>query len=208
MEKQVSLKFGMWTVVDDRGRYSLCLCDCGVERLVASHDLKAGKSKGCGCERNRRFGVARGAQLRTHGMTRRTEFQVWTDMNRRCHDPRRPDFKNYGARGIAVCEEWRNSFEAFYRDMGERPDGCTLDRMNNSGPYSKQNCIWAPRKTQERNKRTSRVVQVDGCRMTLAEAAEKYKVDYYLLHKRLGMGWPIERAIAEPSRLKNSQRNR
>lgn len=120
-------------------------------------------------------------------------------MRRRCHDPRRPDFKNYGARGITVCDEWRDSFEAFYRDMGPRPDGCTLDRLNNSGPYSKQNCVWAPRKLQERNKRTNRIVQVHGVRMTLAEAAERYGIDYYTLYTRLNRGWTAERAVSEPA---------
>ncbi|MFN3833370.1 MAG: hypothetical protein ACK4SQ_14185 [Allorhizobium sp.] len=122
-------------------------------------------------------------------------------MRRRCHDPRRPDYKNYGARGITVCQEWRDSFEAFYRDMGPRPEGHTLDRMNNAGPYNKFNCIWATRKHQERNKRTNRIVQVDGKRMTVAEAAEVYGIPPKSAIHRLNRGWSAEDTFKKPMKV-------
>lgn len=123
-------------------------------------------------------------------------------MRRRCHQPHRPDYKNYGGRGITVCEEWRENFEAFFRDMGPRPEGHTLDRLQNSGPYSKANCIWAPRLLQERNKRSNRMIEVDGHRMTVVEAAERFGVSSYLIYARLNRGWDGERACKAPLQVK------
>lgn len=187
--------FGRWTINKAEGRYTLCTCECGTVRRVATHDLKAGKSTSCGCLRIERAVSAVKLSNRTHGMEKSPEYRIWIDMRRRCHDERRPDFKNYGARGVTVCEEWRNSFEAFYRDMGPRPPGTTLDRLQNAGPYSPQNCVWAARKTQERNKRSNRIVEYQGQRMTLTEAAERAGVNYYTAHGRLSRGWSLERAL-------------
>jgi hypothetical protein len=114
----------------------------------------------------------------THGMDGTSEYRLWTDMKRRCYQPHRLDYKNYGARGIYVCEKWRNSFEAFYRDMGDRPAGYVLDRRDNDGPYSPENCHWVTRKQQERNKRTNRLVTVNGKTMTAAEAIERFGLSH------------------------------
>lgn len=205
----MELRFGAWTTAQPRGNYRKCRCDCGTERLVAAQDLKAGKSKSCGC-----IGWAAAARSAadantTHGMSKSTEFRIWTDMRRRCHDPRRPDFHRYGGRGIAVCNEWRDSFEAFFRDMGPRPEGRTLDRLHNDQGYSKQNCIWATKKRQDRNRRTNRIVEVEGVRMTLADAAEKYGVHYPTLLTRLGARkWPLMKALTTPVANNGGRRSR
>lgn len=135
----------------------------------------------------------------THGMEKTSEYRTWVDMRRRCHDPRRPDYKNYGARGITVCDEWRESFETFFRDMGPRPKGHTLDRLNNSGPYEKKNCVWATQKKQDRNKRTNRIIEIDGKRMTVAEACEVYGIKPNTASNRLNtLGWSVEDTFKRP----------
>lgn len=192
-------RYGTWNVVDATGRAWLCRCDCGTERRVVRSDLQSGRSKNCGCVRRSALPTAAKKANTTHGMEKSAEYRTWIDMRRRCHDPRRPDFKNYGARGITVCEEWRGSFEAFYRDMGPRPTGHTLDRLQNSGPYEKKNCVWATRKKQERNKRTSRIIEIDGKRMTVAEACEVYSIKPNTANNRLNtMGWSVEDTFKRP----------
>lgn len=191
--------YGKWTVIDDADRRWLCRCECGTIRRVRRSDVVSGRSTNCGCVRRKTMPAAQKDAVTTHGMTQKTEYQVWVDMRRRCHDPRRKDYVNYGARGIYVCSEWRESFEAFYRDMGPRPVGTTLDRLQNSGPYEKKNCVWATRKAQERNKRTSRIVNIDGKRMTVAEACEVYGIKPRTASNRLNtMGWSVEDTFKRP----------
>lgn len=162
----------------------LVRCSCGTERAVIAHDLRAGKSKSCGdCIRMTNFIQAAKAANTKHGMERTSEYRTWVDMRRRCHQPHRLDYKNYGARGIYVCDEWRNSFKAFYRDMGTRPAGYVLDRRNNDGPYSPENCQWVTRKQQERNKRSNRLVAIGGETLTVVEASEKFSIPAHRLYK-------------------------
>lgn len=161
----------------------LVRCSCGTERAVIANDLRTGKSKSCGeCVRTNLIQAAKAANTK-HGMDGTSEYRLWTDMRRRCYQPHRLDYKNYGARGIYVCEEWRNSFEAFYRDMGLRPPGRVLDRRNNDGPYSPENCHWVTRKQQERNKRSNRLVTINDETLTVAEAVEKFGIAPHKLYK-------------------------
>jgi hypothetical protein len=167
-------KFHDWTVLEPVGKMRLSRCVCGTVRKVAFADIRAGKSKGCGCKARAALAERSRIANRVHGMCKSTEKRTWNDMIRRCHSPHRPDYANYGARGIYVCERWRNSFMAFVEDMGMKPEGHTLDRIDNDGPYSPDNCRWVPRKLQERNKRSNAVYDFNGERMTVAEAAERY----------------------------------
>jgi hypothetical protein len=121
-------------------------------------------------------------------------------MRRRCQDPKYPDYKNYGARGITVCPEWARSFEAFWTDMGPMyKDKLTLDRIDNDGPYSPENCRWADWATQGNNKRTNvRITTPDG-EMTVSEAARHYGIKTVTLHARLfRYKWPMEKALVPP----------
>jgi hypothetical protein len=124
-------------------------------------------------------------------------------MRRRCYAPHRKEYPNYGGRGIAVCDRWKDSLTNFIGDMGERPDGHTLDRIDNNGPYSPENCRWVPRAEQELNKRSNVRYAIFGEMLTLAEAARKYGIGVNTLHNRVrALKWDVERAVSEPVRLR------
>lgn len=125
----------------------------------------------------------------------------WQAMRRRCYNPNSDRFQYYGGRGIGVCEEWRNSFEAFLRDMGESPVGYTLERIDNSRNYEPGNCRWATRKEQANNRRSSHMLELNGTSKTMAQWADQYGIDVRLLWARIyKCGWSVDRAITEPKR--------
>lgn len=162
-------KFGRLTTLSlaDRVGHNLswnCQCDCGASVVVLASNLSRGNTKSCGCLRQE---VSR-RRLIKHDLSGTTVFWTWQEMLRRCRDPKNPAYKNYGARGILVCERW-DSFDAFFADMGHPPKGLTLERIDNDAGYSPQNCKWATRKAQARNTRRNRFVEIGGERKVLAE---------------------------------------
>ena|SRR5208283_3388198 len=160
-------RFGRLTVLSvfsqtgQHGARLLCLCDCGVVKDFRVQHLLKGLTQSCGCLRRERIYKA----CRKHGHARhgaRTpEYRTYNSMIQRCQNPRTPYFKNYGGRGIRVCDRWKNSFEAFLVDMGPRPLGrngqvaaYSIERVNNDGNYEPDNCKWATKKEQRANQRS------------------------------------------------------
>ena len=130
-----------------------------------------------------------------HGMKNTREYKSWTHMIGRCCNPTDRAYRHYGGRGIRVCDRWRASFEAFYADMGPKPPGLTLERIDVNGHYEPANCKWASVTAQARNRRSSRVVTYRGERMCLAEACDRAGLPYNRVQRRLELGWSEERAL-------------
>lgn len=131
----------------------LCECSCGKSHTVIRASLVSGASRSCGCFQTESASIM-GKRRKTHGRTGAPEYRSWQHMKDRCYNDACEDYKYHGARGITVCAEWRNSFEAFYRDMGPRPSPeLTLERKDNDGNYEPNNCIWDTRTAQSRNRR-------------------------------------------------------
>ena len=125
-------------------------------------------------------------------------YEVWRNMKQRCCNPNRSDYHRYGGRGIKVCESWENSFESFVKDMGKRPKGYLLDRIDNNGNYEPSNCRWVTVTESSRNKSTNRVITFKGKTQTLIGWAEELNVNKHLIQKRLSYGWDLQRVMSEP----------
>lgn len=137
---------------DWRGAFAewICVCDCGSRVAVRSNALRSGGTKSCGCLKLIR--ARSGVMGRTHGRSKNDPtYRSWLAMHTRCRNPRRENYRYYGGRGIRVCERWA-SFEAFLADMGDRPTGLSLDRVDPDGHYEPSNCRWATRLQQRHNR--------------------------------------------------------
>jgi hypothetical protein len=168
--------FGRLTVksriVPPKGRtLFVCACECGNEVTVNGSDLQTGNNVSCGCFRTTRIGKVN----YKHGAASKNDltgaYRSWRAMKDRCHNEDNINFKAYGARGVKVCDRWIESFENFFADMGERPEGQSLDRIDVNGDYEPANCRWASVTEQARNQRTNVWYQVGDERMIQADVA-------------------------------------
>lgn len=172
-------KFGRLTAVRYLGRSKWeCICDCGrITTTPMSHDLTRGATNSCGCLTVEHISNVN----RTHGMTGTRTHKAWANMIQRCTNPKVRSYKDYGARGISVCAAWAASFSQFLADMGECPDGYTIERINPAGNYEPTNCKWVPRAEQANNRRNS--VRILG--FTARELSELLGVKRDTIYMRL-----------------------
>ncbi len=173
-----------------------CLCDCGNFVIVRGQSLREGATKSCGCFRQE-ASASRASKKTTHGMSHTKINGVWWAIIMRCFNPNYPSYKNYGGRGITVCDEWRNDFTAFYEHVSKLEhfgkDGYTLDRIDNDGNYEPGNVRWATAKEQSRNRRSNIVVEYKGEQLSLKAVAEKSGKKYTDLVARYHRGMRGER---------------
>jgi hypothetical protein len=198
----VGQKFGRLMVIEQAGRTSYgrvlwkCLCDCGVYKEIAANNLTSGTSKSCGCLNHDAI-IQRNT---THGMTSTAEYKTWRSMLQRCSDPNSNSYCRYGARGITVCDEWKD-FRRFISDMGERPSNLhSIGRINNDAGYSKDNCAWETRFEQSRNKRNNRRYEYKGKKYILADLITLSGLNRATFTDRIDSGWSIEAAVETPAR--------
>lgn len=194
-------RFGRWTVLsraenDHLGRSRWHVeCDCGSVDIRSSNTLRTGNSQSCGCFRIDQIKKAN----TTHGHTvgeKTPEYKSWAHMLNRCRNPRDPQFSDYGGRGIVVCERWLQ-FENFLADMGLRPEGGSIERVNNEGDYCPANCKWATQKEQQANKRSSRPITFRGVTQSIESWAAELGLSYEGMVYRLNT-MPLEQALTMP----------
>lgn len=172
--------FGLLRVVRHAGKNSfnqhmwLAVCTCGKEKTYVGHTLRYGTTKSCGC---------RGGLADYHGLSNTRTYRIWELMWNRCTNSKTIGWDNYGGRGIGVDPKWKK-FRNFYEDMGEAPEGLSLDRIDNDKGYSKSNCRWATRIEQANNKRTNRSVLLCGSKMSLKRLVLNLRLNYKTLHKK------------------------
>lgn len=193
-------RFGRLVVNDIAGRDNRgevlwrCKCDCGNTIIALSSNLRRNNhTMSCGCYKKEILKTVN----KTHGMSKSSIYSIWCAMKRRCYQEKSKDYTDYGARGITVCDEWKNNFENFYewaiRNGYEK--GLSIDRINVNGNYEPSNCRWATLKEQANNKRNNHLIEYNGEAHTMKEWSEILGINYYTLHSRLRNNWTIERAF-------------
>lgn len=190
-------KFGRLTVLErlpnetNNAKWR-CKCECGNFVEVLALNIRSGNTKSCGC------------LSATHRMTHTSTYKEWENMKSRCYIKSSSRYERYGARGITVCDRWRDSFEAFYEDVSMLPHfgekGYSLDRINTNGNYEPSNVRWADRITQANNTSTNHFETYNGKTQTIAQWAREYNINSTTLRCRLKAGWSMEKALTKKGR--------
>jgi hypothetical protein len=183
----------------------LCICICGNKKIVRAANLLNGNTQSCGCLQRERASET----ARTHGDTNSTEHRIWMSMHSRCSNKGDPGHKSYGGRGITVCARWSGpeGYQHFLEDMGRRPGpGYSIDRQNNDLGYSPENCVWATVLEQARNKRSNRMLTLNGRSMCLAAWAEYLHIPSSRIYRRLASGLPLEQVLTSQRIARSAQK--
>ena len=181
----------------DRKFECRCLCTLGTIRIVWFSGLQSGQTQSCGCLQKERTSQAR----ITHGKRHTVEFETWSRMRQRCYNLNHPNYKDYGGRGITVCDRWLDSFENFYADMRDRPSAKhTIERKNNDLGYSPDNCKWATRDEQGRNKRNVVWIEYHGERRRLRDVCEEIGFRFPVANGRRNRGFPEDKLFDPPKK--------
>lgn len=167
-----------------------CQCICGKIVIVQSNKLLTNTTKSCGCLFKDR--------ITTHGKSRSPIYQVWRDMLKRCYKDDSKAYEGYGSRDIIVCDSWHR-FEDFYKDMGDPPFvAASLDRIDNNGDYTKENCRWATAKQQSNNRNNTLWLTYKGETKTISQWASQLGIPSYTIRNRLLHGWSADRIFTTP----------
>lgn len=195
-------------------RFVECVCDCGTITIVGLSGIRTGKTKSCGCHR-RTFSVGDKNHNYKHGYetgrVKKSELSTYRGMVARCTNPDDPSYGHWGARGIKVCDRWLgdDGFVKFLADMGPKPSSeHSLDRIDNDGPYSPENCRWATRIEQANNKRTNTMITYCGVTQSLADWARATGIAYSCLQRRVYSGWTTEEILTTPVKVYQDSRLR
>lgn len=173
-------------------------CSCGTLTIAFAANVTRGHTKSCGCWHRDATSIAKTTHGATVGRVIAREYTTWQSMLGRCYNPKNAKYPRYGGRGIEVCERWRHSFKNFLTDMGKKPAGLTLDRIDNDKGYSPDNCRWATRARQNRNYSRNVMLTFQGETMCLTDWASHKNLTSSALLTRLRRGWSVERALATP----------
>lgn len=169
---------------DEETTYWNCICDCGVKCKVRAGRLRSGKAKSCGCLSKQAL------ELRTvHGMARSREYVIWASMLQRCNNPNSTKYDYYGGSGVGASESWKESFENFFADMGEAPEGMTLDRIDPKGGYCKENCRWATRSMQQFNQKLNCRNTSGKSGVSFSKQKQKWRVRIHVERKEINLGF-------------------
>ena len=173
--------------------YAKCTCDCGNKTEVLTTTLKNGKTLSCGCLKAEHLSKA----VSKHKMSHSRIYRTWTNMKVRCYERKLSGYKDYGGRGITVCDEWKNNFMAFYNwaMANGYKDNLTIDRINVNGNYEPSNCRWATQAEQNRNKRTIIFITYKGITLCVSQWAKKLGIKTVTLRARFKKGWSIDKAL-------------
>lgn len=194
-EDIIGKRFNMLTIIGQGGRERgertyLCRCDCGKLRTLRASRIVRGEQQSCGCLRQKHGWC--------HANRRSREWLTWSSLKGRCENPKCAGYERYGARGIVICERWRNSFANFISDMGMCPEGFQIDRIDNDGNYEPSNCRWVNRRQNMNNRSCSRRIKIDGIERGLAEWCEIFHAPYSRTRQRISRGWDPIKALKEP----------
>lgn len=205
----VGFKFARLSVIRrDTGRglgFWICKCDCGNQVSVSRGNLTSGNTKSCSCYEREKFL----ARIRKHGAyanpAMKRSYRVWAAMIQRCTNKNLVLYKNYGGRGIKVCPEWRRSFALFWKDMGERPFGKSLGRINNDGNYEPGNCQWETILQQASNRRNNTPITYNGETLIINEWARRTGMSRSMISMRNRRGWSPEKIFTTPPKVQSRE---
>ena len=198
-------RFGRLTVIErvendkhNQARWK-CLCECGNYTVAVTSELNRGNVRSCGCLSRE---ISKKVNFK-HGFKYTRLYEIWGSMKKRCYNPNSPNYKYYGAKGIKICDEWKNDFKSFHDwafangyDENAEYMKCTIDRIDVNGNYEPSNCRWVDVKTQERNRGNNNFITYNNETHCIGEWAEILGINYITLHQRIRKyNWSIERAF-------------
>jgi hypothetical protein len=199
-------RFGRLLVLQKNGYnkhhqlYWLCECDCGNRKNVLGCVLSRGDTNSCGCLHKERMTEI----FKTHGKAGSSIYAIWRSMIQRCYDKNCDVYYRYGGRGINVCNKWQ-TFEGFYEDMGDKPKGKSLERLDNDGDYCPENVIWADAKTQANNRRSNVILEHNGKKQTMQQWCDELDLKIGTVWARLNVyGYSVAKALTPGWRAKNA----